>query len=654
MHTPKQTSAASAYRPDIDGLRAVAVLLVVFNHLRIRFNGGYVGVDVFFVISGYLIGAHILSEMGRGEFSLVNFYERRIRRIVPALFVMLLGASLLACRYLLPTETVPFAGSLLAAIVSVSNILFAHQAGYFDAPSLSKPLLHTWSLGVEEQFYIFFPLLLLAIRRWFPRRLKIVLWTVAIASFVLSVIWVQRVNSTTAFFLAPWRAWELLLGAIASQSYLPRIKGPVARNVASLAGISLILWPAVSYSAATSFPGMAALPPCLGATLLILGGQDGPSLVGSVLSWRPVVFVGLISYSLYLWHWPLLTFFNASLVEHGHLPIGVGQKTAKMTLLAVSLLLATLSWRFVETPFRKGSLRLPRRPLFIASAAAAGLLAAVAIGMTATHGLPQRFTPDVVQADAVSLQEMNWRHGQCFLSDDNTFADFSPQVCLRDDGTRKQYLLFGDSHAADKYDALAKTFPELNISQATVHSCSPLLQQLENPYADATCKKMSTFIYGDYLLHHHVDGVILSARWFQPDLPWLEQTIAWFKQHNIRLILIGPNPEFAHSLPQLVAIGMRDGRPRSYFDAYRVDSTYKLDRDLAQRARTQWKVPYVSVYADLCASQVEMEAKSQPETSAGCPVYTAQGVPLLSDGDHLSHEGSLALAKAIRSSGQLP
>jgi peptidoglycan/LPS O-acetylase OafA/YrhL len=188
MQTAEPGRKRSAYRADIDGLRAVAVLLVVFNHLRMGFRGGYVGVDVFFVISGYLIGAAILSEMGRGEFSLINFYERRIRRIFPALFVMLLGASVLAYFYLLPSEMISFALSLQAAVFSFSNILFWHQAGYFDQASASKPLLHTWSLGVEEQFYIFFPLFLMAIRRWMPRGLKIWLWTAGIGA----CIWVER------------------------------------------------------------------------------------------------------------------------------------------------------------------------------------------------------------------------------------------------------------------------------------------------------------------------------------------------------------------------------------------------------------------------------------------------------------------------------
>jgi peptidoglycan/LPS O-acetylase OafA/YrhL len=205
-----------SYRRDIDGLRAIAVLLVVLFHIRTRVIGGYIGVDVFFVISGYLISSTILSEMAVGKFSIVNFYERRIRRIFPALLIMMLVTTALAYHYLAPMEMESYAKSLLAALFSVSNIFFSHQAGYFDGASGLQPLLHTWSLAVEEQFYIFFPIMLIVVRKWAPNRLKTAIWTITGVTFLMACIWVRR-DPIFTFFFAPLRAWELLIGTIVSQ-----------------------------------------------------------------------------------------------------------------------------------------------------------------------------------------------------------------------------------------------------------------------------------------------------------------------------------------------------------------------------------------------------------------------------------------------------
>ncbi len=216
-------SSKIKYRSDIDGLRAIAVLLVMADHFHTHFAGGYVGVDVFFVISGYLISAAILKEMGEGTFSIANFYERRVRRIFPALIVMFFAVSAMAYYYLFPIEIMDYARSMIAAILSVSNFWFWHQAGYFDAPSASKPLLHTWSLGVEEQFYIFFPIFLVLVRKFLRHYLKAAVILVACISFVLAYVYVGK-DATEAFFFSPLRAWELLIGTIVSQKYLPTIR----------------------------------------------------------------------------------------------------------------------------------------------------------------------------------------------------------------------------------------------------------------------------------------------------------------------------------------------------------------------------------------------------------------------------------------------
>jgi len=369
-------SGTLKYRPDIEGLRAVAVLLVLADHFETHVSGGFVGVDVFFVISGYLISAAILKEVANGTFSMVAFYERRIRRILPALIVVLLATSVMAYVLLFPAEIVDFGKSMLAAMFSVSNFWFWHQAGYFDAPSEYKPLLHTWSLGVEEQFYLLFPIFLIAVHRLARRRLRVLIFAISAVTFGLSVLYVRR-DPAAVFYCSPLRAWELLLGTVVSQRYLPEIRGAVARNAATLGGMLMILGAAWRYRSTTPFPGVAALAPCLGAALAIWGGETGSSAVGRVLSWRPLVFVGSISYSLYLWHWPVVVFQQIG----GLAPWTEGGGRRVVMLFAVSVLLGYLSWRFVEAPFRMGWLRGERRALFLSSGAGAAvvLLAGVAI-----------------------------------------------------------------------------------------------------------------------------------------------------------------------------------------------------------------------------------------------------------------------------------
>jgi len=638
-----------AYRPDIDGLRAIAVLLVVFDHLRTRILGGYIGVDVFFVISGYLISSVILTEMDAGKFSIVNFYERRIRRIFPALIVMLVGSAAMAWFCFAPSELDAFMRSMLAALFSVSNFLFWHQAGYFDAPSALKPLLHTWSLAVEEQFYIFFPLFLMIVRRWLPSRLKIAIWTITGVTFLLACVEVRR-DPTAAFFFAPLRAWELLIGTIVSQRYLPAIVGRIGRNLASLTGLLLILIPAVKYSATTPFPGLAALPPCLGAALIIASGETGGSFVGRILAWRPMVFVGLISYSLYLWHWPILVFQNISYILVNAPP---GSKSVKVAVFAASILVATLSWAFVETPFRKGRFRPARRPLFLVNGAAVAVVAVAGILVAAAHGFPARFPPTAIEMDRYATYDPSaaFRENVCFINAHNTFADFDKARCLADDPTRKHYLLIGDSHAAQLYPGLLKVFPELNISQANTASCRPFLDQPAAIGAD--CLAMWNFIYRDYLPRHHVDGIIIAGRWGDSEFADLGRNIDLIKQLGIPVILFGPMIEYDMPQPHVLFISLRDRDP-GIVDRHRTNENLQVDKRLAELARKTWKVRYISVYEDLCASQPEMVAKAQPETSAGCPVYAVPGVPLLFDTDHFTVEGSVLLADAIKARNQLP
>src|SRR6056297_20083 len=357
------------YRADIDGLRALAVLPVLAFHAGLApFSGGFVGVDVFFVISGYLIAGLILPRIRAGRFSLLEFYERRARRLLPALFVVMAVSGALAAALFLPAELREFGQSAVAATLFASNVLFSRETGYFETEAALKPLLHTWSLGVEEQFYLLFPLLLMALaaRRAGRVALVPVLAALALASLALAAWAVPRAPAF-AFYLLPTRLWELMLGALLAVAPLPALRRRAVREAAAAAGLAAILWAMLRYSEATPFPGPAALLPCLGAALVIHAGASGPTAVSRALSLGPVVFVGLISYALYLWHWPVLVFAEyAAVRELTTVETGAA--------LALSGVLAALTWRFVERPFRRpaGPIGRPARGAGAAGPGVAG------------------------------------------------------------------------------------------------------------------------------------------------------------------------------------------------------------------------------------------------------------------------------------------
>src|SRR6185437_11564090 len=377
------------YRADIDGLRAIAVLLVVASHLHVaHFAGGYIGVDVFFVISGYLISSNIVPQIRAGSFSLTDFYLRRIRRIFPALIVMLAATIPLAWRFLFPTEMVEYARSLLAAVFACSNTLLWSWGGYFASQNELKPLLHTWSLGVEEQFYLLFPLCLLALTRFRQQAwIKPFICALAVVSLVAASILAYR-NPHAAFFNVGLRAWELMIGAILSQRYVPSPHRRISRELATVLGLLAIVLPAILYTATSTFPGLTALPPCLGAALIIAAGENGASLPSRLLSLPPLVFFGLISYSLYLWHWPVQVFYNLRHLQTcapGSCAVPINH-TAQASIFLVSTVIATLSWQYVETPFRRRKDLFTPRRLVATSATAAALAATCSICLIATHG----------------------------------------------------------------------------------------------------------------------------------------------------------------------------------------------------------------------------------------------------------------------------
>ena len=451
-----------AYRPDIDGLRAIAVLLVLMFHLGLGVPGGYIGVDVFFVISGFLIAGIIKREIEGGDFTLAGFYARRARRILPALIAVMLLSSAAAFFVLLPTDLERYAKSVAAALLSVSNLWFWSQGGYFGGASELAPMLHTWTLAVEEQFYLLLPIALVLFYRLTQRWVRQILLVGCFVSFAASAVFVST-RTPEVFYFSPFRAWEFLLGSLLAFYKLPMVVDNLHRQFIMIMGLILIALPAFLYSAVTVFPGPYAALPCIGAALLIWIGASGESAVGKLLKSRVLVFIGLISYSLYLVHWPLLVFVKHALGEDLTLAVRVG-------VGLVSLILAILSWRFVETPFRFRA-RTRNRQSLAFLVAALGLLCGIVITVILSDGLTGRFTPQVAFLDRARVRKVV--RPECI---DLRFPLDAKTACQLGAYGEPTVLVWGDSHAHAMLPAFDAAFKKLGIAAwfAAESGCAPL------------------------------------------------------------------------------------------------------------------------------------------------------------------------------------
>ena len=614
------------YRADIDGLRAIAVLTVVAFHLGFARSvpGGFIGVDIFFVISGYLIGGALLRDIRQRRYDILDFYVRRFRRIVPALAVVLLATTIAMALTAFPKELVHYGKSLASATLSVSNFYFWSNSNYFDSASESNPLLHTWSLAVEEQFYILFPLLMLPLRHVGERALTIALGAIALVSLVASAI-ATHAAPEFAFYLLPTRAWELLLGTIAAavQYRLP-LQAKPAREATAALGLVLALVPVLLYSEKTPFPGLAALPPCLGTAMLLVAGAQGTSLAGKALSTRPMTFFGLISYSLYLWHWPVIV------LTRQWLPAAVLDKPTRLILFAAATGLAWLSWRLVERPWR--SPLVSRRIVFRASAAAGILFCTLGAALVLSGGFPQRFDPHVLQIAGYDNDSStnDFRTGRCFISSRDGFADFDRATCLRTDPGRPNLLILGDSHAAHLWAGMAAAHPRLNFLQGTASGCKPLIAP--GAHDAERCRKLMQFLFDDYLKQEGKLQVLLAASWDEEDLAPLAATLDGLRARHIPVIVAGPIVRYQLPLPQLVALATTRGKP-AIVDALRQPDGAALDSRVEAVAR-QHGAGYFSTWRALCGP-------------ATCATTTADGMPLQFDYGHLTRAGSLLVARSF-------
>lgn len=566
--------SVNTYRPDIDGLRAIAVLAVVLYHYGlVPLHGGFVGVDVFFVISGYLITGIIHKEITRGQFTFSGFYERRVRRIFPALFVVLLTTLVLGVWMFLPSDLLDLGKATIATLMFGSNILFWRQGGYFATSSDYNPLLHTWSLAVEEQFYIAFPIVLIFLARYFrgELRLKLVLAGCAIVSFGVAQ-WVQILRPDAVFYLSPLRAWELLVGAMLAIGVVPRVKQRSIQGAISWIAFAVLLWSLCWIDAGPDFPGWRAAIPVLATAVLLHVGADSDSMIQKFLELPPIRFIGLISYSLYLWHWPLLVFAR---YHNGMQPLA---PWLPWILLAVSLALAAATYRWVETPARHRNRQAAdgtsRGAIFGVAAAASAILAGAALAARLDGGWKERFEPEVLALDAARHPLIPFK-----VCDGVSPIAAKAECKLGVVGGTPTVLLWGDSHAlawAPAFDIILKKNGKTGVL-AVMSTCPPLIgvKNPINPNCYANNRRLMSLIRQDKF-----DTIAIVAWWqaySSPDgryttyddagrqgntnvfAPALRSTVTVLARHARHVVVIGDTPGAPRDIPFAAAIAAARG-----------------------------------------------------------------------------------------------
>jgi peptidoglycan/LPS O-acetylase OafA/YrhL len=627
--TPRDHSLS--YRPEIDGLRALAVVAVVLYHAQLGAPGGFVGVDVFFVISGYLITSLLLKKMAEAPLDLLEFWARRVRRLFPALAVMTLATLVAGWFLLLPADYKALGESVSAQTLLSSNIFFWRQTSYFDGAANLKPLLHTWSLAVEEQFYLLYPLMLIGFAKLRPPIGRLIFLFLCLASLAVSVEGGAR-HAQAAFYLLPSRIWELGFGAIVAA--LPRtIRYPVwVHELASWIGLAAILCAITFYNASTPFPGIAALWPCGGAALFIISNVPRVTLVGHMLSWRPVVFIGLISYSLYLWHWPILACSNYWALNPLPVPIRIG-------LLILCFLIATASWRYVEIPFRRQGLVRRRATVFVLASATALILLLLGLGISRFNGVESRLT-DAANRFAKGSLDFNPVFSNSGLSLQDAEAGRFVSLGSNGPGAPIRLLVWGDSHAMAVLPALDYLCREYLIrGVAAAHPGTPPLLDFVPESVYSLGQEAPK--YGDAVIRfikaHQIPNVLLIARWkvYQAAKSSefhsaLTETLAELQKCQVKIWIMQEVPNFSWDVPKALArAGVFNNDPEklnlplsSYFKQV-ADEEHEFLRAAASGILVLNPAPYLT------------QGAMVPLTEKGFPIYQ--------DRQHLTIHGAMLL-----------
>ncbi len=604
--TPRAGNAPEHYRADIDGVRAVAVAIVVAFHAFPRsMPGGFIGVDVFFVISGFLITGLVLDGQAAKTFSIKNFYIRRARRILPALALVLAATLLVGAFILLPGPYARLGWEALAGALFFPNFVFWSEAGYFDTAAITKPLLHLWSLGVEEQFYLVWPLTLVLLRRS-KAPLALILGVITALSLVYSSV-AAFSDPTAAFYSPVSRLWELGVGGVlAAWPLKPRFP-----QVVSLTGLALIAASALTITSTSPFPGLLAILPVGGAAMTLIGRSW-------LLSRRPFVSIGLISYPLYLWHWPLLSFAAIR---------GSDAASTRFALVALSVALAWLTTRYVERPIRFGEWR----PYgFRISTLATAAVACAALMVFLSNGLPIRY-PAEIRPVLATMDTRSWfvpaRARTCWLDVKLAFSEYRPECSVG------EVAIWGDS-----YSALLGTGLPRPYAQFSRDGCLPLLTDDES-----RCAESNKRVVGE-LLRRKPHRVILFGAWLFHDVDWqhnrtfmsaLQNTLHALRNGVDDVVLVGPSPSWPPSLPEVVfKLWTETGAlpDRLKIDPHPYASTNSAFRSAAQ----QVGIRFISFFDTLCNID-------------GCLTHTpaSRSDLLMWDQGHLTLDGASYVARAL-------
>ncbi|XOV81462.1 MAG: acyltransferase family protein [bacterium] len=645
------------YRKDIDGLRAVAVLPVVFYHAGFAtFSGGYVGVDVFFVISGFLITSIIFRDIQAQQFSYRQFYARRVRRLFPALFSVVLASCVAAHFLLLPEELRDFGQSVFSIVLFASNFLFWSEAGYFAAAAELKPLLHTWSLAIEEQYYLLFPVFLLAIQQLRNPPYLLCVWALLLLSFGVS-LWSVSAAPDAAFYLLPSRMWELLLGSVLAMK-MPVLRFQALAEVLAAAGLVLILYAVFAFDAGTPFPGAAAFVPCLGTVFILVAGAQYQCVVTRLLSVPALVFVGLISYSLYLWHWPLIVF-----TKH-YLGTPLAPEIVVMVVVA-SLGLSVLSWRFIEQPFRGAGALMSTTGLFRGAVGVGAMLVVTGLVFDLSRGLPQRLPESIAGITATSTERplVNERCGQGLAH--NSFSD--PDCRLLSNGPEPSIVIWGDSHASVLLPAIRQGLQRVgrNAVYTIANGCAPLLgvertiQRRGDSAQYVSCLDHNHAVFERLTASASIDTVVVAARWGfhaqglevpgQEGAPRflqsgseravsaadnrvlftaaLTDTLKRLSQAGKTAVVLGAVPEASGHVPDLLAKSFWHGR------------AVLPSQPLADFLERQAPVYEALEQTASSAATIVFVPLHQPFCDAGVCIFSYQDRPLFFDDNHLSEAG---------------
>ena len=636
------------YRPEIDGLRAVAVLpVLIFHAASDLLPGGYIGVDVFFVISGYLITSIIADEMDRGTFTFAGFYERRARRLIPALFVVMAASLLLAWFWLLPNEMRRFSQSLVAVSLFVSNIFFLITSGYFGSAAELKPLLHTWSLAVEEQYYLVFPVLLLWIRKSAEDRALIVIAALALVSFALAE-WLSRLAPAVDFLVLPTRFWELLVGAMVSLALRrkvdPLYQWPAGVSQwASASGVLMLTASMALLDQSTPFPGVYALAPVLGSALII-GFATPATVVGRWLAWKPLVALGLVSYSAYLWHQPLLAFARQRLIA----PPG---RVLSLSLCVLACGLAFLTWRFVETPFRR-SRSVGRRVVFGTTVLGAAAFCAFGLAGHFSEGFRFRVPAAVAEVSIARENELRVSATGCA----EVGGEFALVGCtLGDRRAPLRVALVGDSHAQALVSELDSVLGQRRLSFVPLVKSRCRLNlhmaQFSRSFEESACIRYQAAI-GHALQSDSIDTVIVVSRWDYPirtaagleanrDVDAHLRSIKDLMAMGKTVVLVYPIPVHTAAVSEYMAKNLQ------FYDG-KLPPLVTDTREFV--ARTRYIVQRLDALGE--SSQLIRVRPHEllcDESAAGVCRSQERGRPLYFDESHLSALGAMRVAEQLAS-----